>query len=262
MLNEITPLILTYNEEDNIERCMRRLAWAANIIVVDSLSSDSTSEIVRRFSNSALVQRAFDTHATQWNFGIEHVTTNWVLSLDADYILTDDFVKELEITELTQSYVAYSARFRHCVFGKPVRGSLYPPRLVLFDKRHCRYVDDGHTQALSPNGRISSLRARIFHDDRKSISRFLWSQDRYAGLEAEKLSFTPYSKLDIADKSRRLIFVMPLIAPIYSLLFCGGIFDGWRGIYYALQRMLFESLLSMKMIERHAGRDKGDERVL
>lgn len=262
ILSEITPLVLTYNEEDNIERCLRCLDWARKIVVVDSLSSDSTPAIASRFSNATFIQKPFETHAAQWNFGIEHVHTNWVLSLDADYTLTGDFVRELGVTDLTKGYVAYSARFQHCVFGKPVRGSLYPPRLVLFDKRHCQYVDDGHTQALRPDGEVSFLRAAILHDDRKSVSRFLWSQDRYAELEAEKLSSTPHDKLDISDKCRKLMFVMPFIAPIYSLLFRGGFLDGWRGIYYAWQRMAFEAILAMKMIEREARRYNNDEQLV
>src|SRR4051794_11000683 len=87
MLDRITPLILTRDEEANIGRTLPQLAWAREVVVVDSMSSDATVEIARRFANVRVVQRAFDSHDRQWSFGVEQVTTPWVLTLDADYFL-------------------------------------------------------------------------------------------------------------------------------------------------------------------------------
>jgi hypothetical protein len=66
MLNEITPLILTYNEAANIGRTLERLAWAREIVVVDSFSDDETVEIASSFANVRVIQRVFDCHRSQW----------------------------------------------------------------------------------------------------------------------------------------------------------------------------------------------------
>ena len=77
MLDQITPLVLTFNEEANIGRTLARLTWAPRVVVVDSHSTDRTLEIVRGFPNVEVVQRAFDTFASQWNFGLKSVRTAW-----------------------------------------------------------------------------------------------------------------------------------------------------------------------------------------
>jgi glycosyltransferase involved in cell wall biosynthesis len=177
MIEKITPLILTYNEAPNIDRTLQRLSWAKEIIVIDSYSDDSTLEILHSYSQVKIFQRKFDTHAQQWNFGLEQVNSDWILSLDADYVLAED------PTALFESLVdpainGYFIPFKYCIFGKPLRGTILPPRLALFRKDSARYVDDGHTQLLELQGRSSRLAYYIHHDDRKSLSRWLWAQDR------------------------------------------------------------------------------------
>src|SRR5262245_16448781 len=95
MLDQITVLILTFNEAPNIRRTLEKLTWAKEILIVDSFSTDETLEIAKTFSQTRVVQRKFDTFAGQCNFGLGQVKTEWVLSLDADYVLSDDLNREL-----------------------------------------------------------------------------------------------------------------------------------------------------------------------
>src|SRR3954463_1933604 len=95
MLDRITPLILTRDEEANIGRTLGQLAWAREVVVVDSMSSDDTVKIAEQFPNVRVVTRAFDSHAEQWNFGVAQIATDWVLTLDADYFVPGSFVREL-----------------------------------------------------------------------------------------------------------------------------------------------------------------------
>ena len=96
MLHEITPLILTFNESPNIARTLEKLSWAKQIVVIDSYSTDATLEILQHYPQVQIFQREFDNHENQWNFGLQQVKTEWVLSLDADYLLTDELITELE----------------------------------------------------------------------------------------------------------------------------------------------------------------------
>lgn len=246
-ISQITPLILTYNEAPNITRTLDSLRWASQVLVVDSFSTDDTLEIARAFPNVRIVQRAFDSFAAQCNFGFDHIRTEWILSLDADYVLTPEFISE--IFGLQSTCDAYSARFHYCVYGRPLRGTLYPPRTVLYRKDKAHYIDDGHAHRVQISGTVGQLRSFINHDDRKSLSRWLQSQDKYMILEVQKLLHTPLNQLSRTDRIRRRKVLAPFLALIYCLFCKQLIFDGWPGWYYTLQRVLAETLLLLRLLE-------------
>ncbi len=249
-LEQITPLILTWNEEVNITRCLQRLTWAKKIVIIDSGSTDRTQALAAEFANVCLIIRTFDDHTTQWNFGIESIETPWVLSLDCDYVLGAGFEAELERLPAEPEADAYLASFRYLIFGRPLRACLYPPRAVLFRKSRCRYVEDGHTQLLHVDGQTGALVSKIDHDDRKPLTRWIHSQDKYANLEAGKLLTVPLSQLRLQDRIRRTMVLAPVLAFIYTLVARGAILDGWAGWYYAFQRTVAEIMLSLRLLER------------
>jgi glycosyltransferase involved in cell wall biosynthesis len=250
MLEKITPLILTYNEAPNIAQTVGCLGWAKNIVIVDSYSTDETLEILASYPQIKLYQRKFDTHANQWNYGLEQICSDWVLSLDADYLVTDELVNEIKLLSPSSNSSGYFVRFKYCVFGKPLRGTLLPPRQVLFQKKQAIYIDDGHTQLLKVEGQSDFLSAYIYHDDRKPLSRWLWAQDRYMLMESKKLRETPINQLSFGDRLRQQKLIAPFIILIYCLIINRGILDGWAGLYYAFQRTLAEILLSIHLIEQ------------
>ena len=249
MLDQITPLILTYNEDPNINRTLKKLTWAKRIIIIDSFSDDATLEILGQYPQVELFQRKFDTHGAQWNFGLGKITTDWVLSLDADYILSDQLILELKQLKPSIQIDGYFIGFKYCVFGKPLRATILPPRQALFRKDNSIYIDDGHTQLLKVKNQSDHLSSFIYHDDRKPLSRWLWAQDRYMIIEAQKLRDTQLNQLSWGDKIRKQKILAPFIILIYCLILRGGILDGWRGWHYALQRMFAETLLSIRLIE-------------
>jgi glycosyltransferase involved in cell wall biosynthesis len=249
MLDQITPLILTYNEAANIDRTLQHLTWAKQIIAIDSFSDDETLEILSKYPQVQVFQRKFDSFASQCNFGLEQVNSEWVLSLDADYVLTNQLIQEIQSLQTISKIDAYSSRFKYCVFGKPLRGTLLPPRTVLYRRNTATYHNDGHAHRVKIDGEISLLTEYIHHDDRKSLSRWLRSQDRYMQIESKKILFTPDRELGLGDRIRKAKYIAPFIILIYCLILKGGILDGWRGWYYAFQRMLAEMLLSIYLIE-------------
>lgn len=249
MLLEITPLILTYNEQPNIGRTLERLTWANDVVVVDSGSTDATLEIARSFPSVRIVQRPFDSFAGQCNFGLEHVTSPWVLSLDADYLLSEDLVRELESLTPDGDTAGYRAAFKYCVRGRPLRATLYPPRVVLYRRERARYRDEGHGHRVEIDGVVESLRSAIYHDDRKPLRRWLVEQNRYMITESRYLLRTPASELSVQDRLRRWIVIAPAVVFVYTLLAKGLILDGWRGWFYVAQRTFAEMLLSFRLAE-------------
>lgn len=252
MRTKITPLILTSNEAPNIERTLSRLGWANDIVVVDSGSTDGTLETLAQYPNVRVFVRTFTSHAEQWNFGLEQtgIRTDWVLALDADYVLSEPLLEELNRLAENPEINGYLTSFEYCVNGKPLRGAAYPPVVTLYRRARARYVQDGHTQRLQIGAKVQALNARILHDDRKPLGQWLAAQARYMKLEAEKLSTAPSEELGLADRLRRMIVVAPFVMLLFCLFVRGNIFDGWPGIFYALQRTTAEAILSLFLLQR------------
>lgn len=259
MLENVTPVILTRDEAPNIGRTLERLRWAKRIVVVDSYSADETGAIVAGHSRAVLFQRHFDSHANQWNYAIAEtdIKTDWVLALDADYILSDELAEELTNLVPRVEVAGYRARFAYCIRGKPLRAALYTPVTVLFRVGRARYVQDGHTQRVRVEGVVESLSNVIYHDDRKSLSSWFDAQSRYARLEAEKLRTAQWSALRWPDRIRRLRVVAPFAMLIYCLFVKGLILDGRAGVFYSFQRACAELLLSLYLIDHDLRGDGG-----
>jgi len=251
MLEQITPLILTYNEAPNIGRTLKQLRWARDIVVIDSFSTDETLEIVSRFPQARVFQRPFDTHMNQWTFGLTEtsIKSDWVLALDSDYVLTPELVDELKALRPQSSTYGYRTRFLYCINGKRLKGSAYPPGTTLYRRGTATYGQDGHTQRIQVGGEVRDLQSPILHDDRKSLGHWMQAQSRYMKLEAEKLLLSDSGQLGWTDRLRKARLFAPFFMFFYCLFVKGTIFSGRVGLYYAFQRMFSEVLLSLYLIE-------------
>jgi glycosyltransferase involved in cell wall biosynthesis len=255
MRDQITPLLITYNEAPNIARTVGKLTWAKRIVVIDSGSTDATLELLRSFPQVEVLEHPFADFAGQCNFGLSHVDTPWVLSLDADYELSDALVEELATLRPGDDIAGYRARFVYRIHGRALRGTLYPPRIVLYRKDRARYRNEGHGHRVVIDGQVLNsqvlpLSGIIYHDDRKPLARWFASQQRYAQLEARYLLDTPTDRLTRGDRIRRLVWAAPIGVLFYTLLVKGCILDGWPGWYYALQRLIAEALIALELIEQ------------
>ena len=249
IVESITPLILTYNEAANLDRTLQQLSWAHEIVMIDSYSTDETLAIAANYPQVKVIQHPFESFASQCNFGLSQIKSEWVLSLDADYVLSQELIDEIQSISDATDIDAYVVPFKYCVFGKALRGTLYPPRKVLYRRSKVKYENDGHAHRATVEGNTRSLDRYIYHDDRKALSRWLWAQDRYMIIESKKLLATPERELSWSDRLRKRKVFAPFAILIYCLFINGAILDGWQGCYYAFQRMLAELLLSIHIIE-------------
>ncbi len=254
----VTALILAFNERENLPRALARLTWTGRVVVVDSFSTDDTVGLARAFPNVEVVQRRFDNHTDQWNFGLDQVRTPWVLTLDADYLVPPELAGEVQRLEPPADAAGYAAGFRYLVHGRPLRATIYPPRVVLFRRDRARYRPDGHTQRLHADGPVLPLTARVDHDDRKPLSRWLQSQDRYMRIEAPHLLGTPVARLSRADRLRRGAAWAPAVMFLHLLLGRGLILDGWPGLFYVFQRTLAETLLALHLLSEREALEKSE----
>lgn len=257
-LDQVSVLILTYNETPNIKRTLDRLTWAKRIVVIDSGSTDDTVEIIRRTSQAEVVYRPFDNFATQCNFGLSQISSEWVLSLDADYNVSEELIAELKGLAPDEQTSGFSANFIYRVYGHPLRANLYPPRTVLYRRERAKYRNEGHGHRVTVDGLVEPLKAKIYHDDRKPLSRWLSSQQRYARDEADHLLANHAGMLRRPDYIRRMAWPAPPLVFLYTLFVKGCLLDGWPGWFYALQRTLAESLIAIEIVDR---RIRGQEQT-
>jgi glycosyltransferase involved in cell wall biosynthesis len=250
MLDQITPVILTRDEEANLERTLAQLTWARDVVIVDSFSTDATLAIAARFPNVRVFQRELDTLADQSNYGFAQARTSWVLLLDADYFLPQAFIDELRALEPRPEVRAYRAAFTYAVNGKPLRASLYPARIVLLHREHARVWQDGHAHRVLADGDVDQLREKIIHDDRKSFARFIARQKIYMKQEAEKLRSVDPRAMSMAGRVRRLVVVASFAVLFHTLFVRGLIFDGLPGLRYTWERFVAELILSRELLRR------------
>lgn len=246
---QVTAMVITFNEAPNIARCLDRLGWASRVLIIDSGSNDETLEIARSYPNVDIVERPFDDFASQCNFGLSRIDTRWVLSLDADYELSAALEAEFS-TLRASTFAAYEASFVYCVCGNPLGGTLYPPRRVLYRRDCARYRNEGHGHRVEIEGSVGRLKGKIHHDDRKPLSRWLSSQQRYAAREADYLLVSNRGDLRWADRIRLMAWPAPIAVFLYTLILKRCLIDGWPGWLYVLQRTLAETMIALELVDR------------
>ena len=187
----ISVLILTLNEEANLPRCIGALGWADDVVVLDSFSTDATTEVARRLG-ARVFQRSFDDFAGQRNHALEHVEFkhDWVLHLDADEVVTEALRRELEGVVDKQTFDAYRIAGKLMFQGRWLRRSgMYPVYQVRFghkEKLRFRQVGHGQQEALSSD-RIGTLSEAYLHFGfSKGIGDWIERHNRYSSAEAKE----------------------------------------------------------------------------
>ena len=248
MLSDITPVLLTFNEAQNIGRTLACLTWAKDIVVVDTGSTDDTASIVAAFPQVRVFHRPFDTHGNQWRYATQEtgISTDWILRLDADYEITEALKDELSRLDANAGVDAYRISFNYAIFGRKLISSLYPSNTILLRKGKFSIADKGHTESWTVHGPVKNLSARVVHDDRKPTDQWMTAQGRYMRRELVCLQATASG---LRSWLRLRPPLMPLAVFFYCLFIKGLILNGRAGLFYALQRLTAEAALSLMVLE-------------
>lgn len=258
MLASLTPIVLTYNEEPNIGRTLESLRWAKQVIVVDSGSTDATEKIARSFPNVRWFVRKFDSFGGQWTFAFTEtgIASEYVLALDADMTVTAALLEEIQTQFLPGGFAGGVIPIEWCYSGKPLLGSFCPPQLRLFRPTEVRASQVGHAHHFAVQGRLYPFKHGVWHEDRKSVERWLQSQAGYSRHEEDRLRSG--EKLRLRDRLRASGW-MPFLAVILSYLRAGGPFGGKRALRYAWERTTFETVLAIRVIDRKLAEEENRE---
>ncbi len=243
----ISAVIIARNEEDKIRRCLDSLkSFAAEIVVVDSGSTDRTAEICRE-QGCRVFTREFDGYGSQKQFAVDHAVNDWVLSVDADEVLTPGLQKELAGMSGPGGlkYDAYSIPFSLVYLGRIMKhsGLGHEMHLRLFNRSKGRFTTTAVHEGIVCDGIAGKLTNRILHYSYRDISHHLEKINIYTSQAAEELTKRGkrYSGFSAA-------FKFPLSFFIYYFL-KGGILDGYPGFVWSYLAALYTTLKIVKTVE-------------
>lgn len=228
----VSVVILAKNEADRIGTCLERLRWADEIVVVDDMSTDRTAEICRYFG-ARVVQRPLDTFSNQANFGLQHATGDWILTLDADELVSPLLRQEIEDVLLRDAgHVGFTFKRLNHFLGHEMRhGGWYHDLLRLFRRDAGTFTGKVH---LTPQleGPVGRLRGHVEHYPFQSLSQFVDRQNRYTSVEAEELLERHGTALMKAVRGQILVKPAKLAWKFYVKK--QGFRDGRHGLVFSM----------------------------
>lgn len=231
-MSALSVVIITYNEEKNIARCLQSVQPIADdIVVVDSGSQDNTRNIAERFGARIIVQ-PFLGYIEQKNFALDQARHEFVLSLDADEALSPQLLDSIvQLKKNGFTHMAY--RMNRCsnYCGRWIRnGSWYPDRKVrLFNRLQARWggINPHDRIILSSGKRPTQISGDILHYTYYNIEEHIDQINRFSSIQASAM-------LKQGRRSNWIkLLVNPAVAFIGGYVFKMGFLDGWDGLMIA-----------------------------
>lgn len=186
MSNRVSVFIITYNEEKIIGKCLEKLSWADEILVVDSGSSDRTVEICERLG-AKVIYNKFENFGKQKQFALDQTKNNWVLSLDADEVLSDVLINELQNFDASL-FKAYKIPRTHVFLDSVFKygSENRKPILRFFNKKHGHFSQNIIHETIVVNSTIGFFKGEMLHYTVFDISTAIQKQIKYALLSGEQ----------------------------------------------------------------------------
>ncbi len=225
-MSKITAIIPTFNEAHNIVDAIKSVAFADEILVVDSFSTDDTVELAEELG-ARVIQREYGNSASQKNWAIPQAKHEWIVLLDADERVDEGLRNEIlqTVNDAGKEEVAYWIKRRNFFMGKEVRYSGWQGDKVirLFKRDRCRYEDKSvHAEVLA-DGSVGILKHKLIHNTYKDIFHYLEKWDRY----------TTWSATDRSNRGEKPNLYHFLVKPAFRFFqdyFLNlGILDGLIG---------------------------------
>lgn len=243
---KISVVIITFNEELNIRRCLKSvLPVADEIVVVDSFSADKTEAICREF-NVRFIQNAFHGHIEQKNFAVTQASHDFVLSLDADEALSDTLRDDILQVKLNGKGDAYAFNRLNNYCGTFIyHGVWYPDRkLRLWNKHKGQWGGENpHDQVMmSPGIKAIFLKGHLLHYSYRRPADHIQQMNKFSDIaarEAFKKGKKTYTFLHLV--------LYPAFTFIKSYFFKLGFLDGYFGYTIAINAAYYRFLKYFKL---------------
>lgn len=245
----VSACVIAHNEAANLERTLRSLEWADEIVVVDCGSDDGTGDIARRFTGRVFEQPNLSNLNINKNFSFDQAASDWILCIDADEVIGEGLAAEIRaVTAAESSANGYFVARRNFWFGRPLmHGGHYPDRqLRLFRRGRGRFPERHVHERLALEGPPGQLREAMDHHPYPTLAHYLAKMEFYtsfeAGLRFEKgRRFSALSLLGEIATGKFRFFRRYLLK--------GGFRDGWQGFAAAYLDFLGRMVIQLKIRE-------------
>lgn len=221
--------IIALNAADQIEVCLKSAAFADEIVVVDSGSTDGTAEIARKYG-ARVIQQDWLGFGPQKQFAVEQASHDWVLCLDCDERISERLRINIESILSAPQYQAYQMPRCNRFMGRWLRhGEGYPDlSLRLFNRKSARWSEDAVHEKVVTATAVGKIEGDLLHESAESLSSYMDKQNRYTTLQADTLS-----QRGKRASVLQLLF-SPLIRFIKFYLLRRGFLDGVPGLVHIL----------------------------
>ena len=248
---KISAVIITLNEEKNIRSCLNAVHQVADeIIVLDSFSTDQTVEICKEF-DVRLIQHEWEGYSGSKNYANSQATHDFILSLDADEVLSEKLIQSIkEIKKTASDNEAYVLKRITNFCGKWIRhGGWYPdPVMRLWNKNKGKWEGEIHEKVKLDNSvKKQTLKGDLFHYSFHSIDQHLRTIDKFSTISAE----TRFKKGKKANSFT--IALKPIVKFIAMYLIKLGFLDGYYGFIVSKNSAYSAYLKQVKLRELNKG---------
>lgn len=261
----LSIVIPVKNESANLALCLESVKEFADVLVVDSGSTDATREIAHRYQRT-LIDFAWDgtfPKKRNWTLRTQRFKNPWVLFLDADERMTSDVRDELARLLPATPHHAFWIGYKNWFLGRPLRHGDPMRKMALLRIGHGEYeqiLEDNWSaldmeihEQLVVDGSEGVLAAKLEHHDRKNLHAYYARHNEYSTWEANRyLTLNDYSKLTQRQCMKYRMLTWPILPLLYFLncyIFKAGFLDGKAGFYFATGKMLYYYQIQAKIHE-------------
>lgn len=287
-MTNLSVIILTYNEEKNLDDCLKSVnRWAKDIFIVDSFSTDKTQKIARNYTDK-IYQHPFENQSRQLNWALENlpIETEWVMRLDADEKVTDQLKDELTLklsafdNDITGLYVNRKVFF----MGRWIKhGGFYPTWLLRIWRKGKAYCEDRwlNEHIKLTEGKVTFLQNHIIDENKKNLHWWIGKHNNYSTRYTVDLLNAKHNfqtnlikpKLFGTQEQRKVwlkekvyvnspLFVRPFLYFAYRYFLKFGFLDGIEGlIWHFLQGLWYMFLVDAKIYEIHKKAGKNTQNI-
>ncbi|MEK7994841.1 MAG: glycosyltransferase family 2 protein [Planctomycetota bacterium] len=269
----LSAVVLTHNEEVNLEASLRNVAgWCKEIVVVDSGSSDKTVEIARRFTDKIFVH-PYEDHASQWDWTFRNVpfACDWLLLLDADFIVSAQLRDSIaSALRAPKDVVGYFVHHRYVFLGRQIRFGGTKKWWLRLVRRADASVDRSELVdfRVVVAGRTQKLHGLVLEDNKKEYDLDFWidKHQKFSSrmaveevLRRDGVLRWQISPNVFGNSEERIswfkqrwyslpLYVRPFAYFFLRYIFLAGVLDGWRGfVFHFLQGLWFRLIVDLKM---------------
>lgn len=241
----ITAVILTHNDEDIIEQCLRALTWCDEVVVVDDESVDGTVEVAKKLGAKVFTRKLDGDFAEQRNFGLSKAGGEWVMFVDSDEVVTNELAAEIR-QKIHDENVGYCVKRKDFFLGRwLLHGETMNVKLLRLAKKGAGKWKRPVHEVLDIKGKMGELEHPLLHSPHPNVAQFLEEINRYSTLNAKYL----YSQgIRI---SWWQIIVYPKAKFFVNYFWRLGFLDGVAGLVVAMMMSFHSFLTRAKLYKLH-----------